>query len=228
MSGDQSLPPDWATALTTDALFQSVQAAAVQSHQVCLQLSTRYSLLLAETEEGRDAGLGGTITEERRDLQQKQAETYMRYFQDTVGGLTIVDEGLRVLHAGHARIVLLGRPDTHETAESLRFEGLLAKLKHLADQTYALAHQLTALMTQVRTVGAATADAAALPRIIVDKAVLESGITTCAICLNDLQVLDEVTKLPCNHMEWHSGCIGSWLAGHNSCPHCRRPVSDSV
>ena len=68
-------------------------------------------------------------------------------------------------------------------------------------------------------------DFAALPKIIVDEAMLAGDITACVICLNDLQLHDEVTKLPCKHMAWHSACIAVWVEQHGRCPYCRAEIA---
>ena len=70
-------------------------------------------------------------------------------------------------------------------------------------------------------------DIAALPKIIVDESMLGGDSLTCMICLHDLQLLDEVTKLPCNHMAWHSDCIALWIGqhGHTRCPYCRGEIT---
>ncbi|KAJ4955636.1 hypothetical protein NE237_012419 [Protea cynaroides] len=45
----------------------------------------------------------------------------------------------------------------------------------------------------------------------------------CAVCLDDLQDLREITYLPCAH-SYHSDCLLPWLATHSHCPYCRTLV----
>jgi len=46
-----------------------------------------------------------------------------------------------------------------------------------------------------------------------------TGIT-CAICLVDLQVGEQVRDLVCGH-PFHPACVDQWLQMNNTCPNCR-------
>ena len=48
----------------------------------------------------------------------------------------------------------------------------------------------------------------------------------CSICMDTVELNAEVTTLPCNHW-FHEECVVAWLKEHNTCPHCRKPISGS-
>ncbi|KAG0532572.1 hypothetical protein BDA96_04G118700 [Sorghum bicolor] len=51
------------------------------------------------------------------------------------------------------------------------------------------------------------------------------GVTTCAVCLEDLRGGEMVRSLPeCRHL-FHVGCIDAWLQMHVTCPLCRSDLS---
>jgi E3 ubiquitin-protein ligase RNF115/126 len=61
----------------------------------------------------------------------------------------------------------------------------------------------------------------------VDRAMLgDDGKAECSICMDNVELGSEVTVLPCNHW-FHGDCVTSWLKEHDTCPHCRKPISDS-
>lgn len=72
----------------------------------------------------------------------------------------------------------------------------------------------------------ATEDAInALPKKKVDQGMLgDDGKLECSICIENLEVDEEVTVLPCHHL-FHEECIKAWLREHDSCPHCRKPIT---
>jgi len=47
---------------------------------------------------------------------------------------------------------------------------------------------------------------------------------TCSICLEDFQADSECHQFYCYHI-FHEECIGEWLAKHDSCPDCRKPIT---
>ncbi|RJE17698.1 RING finger domain protein [Aspergillus sclerotialis] len=64
-----------------------------------------------------------------------------------------------------------------------------------------------------------------LPKKKVDEEMLGSeGKAECSICMDPVEMGTEVTELPCKHW-FHFNCIEMWLNQHNTCPHCRRPIS---
>ena len=65
---------------------------------------------------------------------------------------------------------------------------------------------------------------AALPKKRVEKSMLGSdGKAECSVCMDNVEVGDEVTFLPCNHW-FHEQCVGAWLKEHDTCPHCRKGI----
>ena len=61
----------------------------------------------------------------------------------------------------------------------------------------------------------------------VDRGMLgEDGKAECSICMDNVEMGNEVTVLPCTHW-FHGDCVTSWLKEHDTCPHCRKPVGDS-
>uniref|UniRef100_A0A7C8YFX6 RING-type E3 ubiquitin transferase n=1 Tax=Opuntia streptacantha TaxID=393608 RepID=A0A7C8YFX6_OPUST len=48
----------------------------------------------------------------------------------------------------------------------------------------------------------------------------EEECSTCAVCLEEHRVGENVVKLPCNH-GFHSRCMLPWLPAHPLCPCCR-------
>ncbi|EXJ85351.1 hypothetical protein A1O1_05715 [Capronia coronata CBS 617.96] len=52
------------------------------------------------------------------------------------------------------------------------------------------------------------------------------GMAECSICMDNVELGDEMTVLPCNHW-FHGDCVTAWLKEHDTCPHCRRPISNA-
>ena len=56
------------------------------------------------------------------------------------------------------------------------------------------------------------------------------GELECIICLSDMEVKEELVKLPCSEAEgakahiFHSECLKRWLLCSAACPTCRRGV----
>ncbi|WEW57257.1 C3HC4 type zinc-finger (RING finger) protein [Emydomyces testavorans] len=67
----------------------------------------------------------------------------------------------------------------------------------------------------------------ALPKKPVDKTMLgHDGKAECSICMDSVEIRDEVTELPCKHW-FHENCISVWLNEHDTCPHCRKGIMES-
>lgn len=65
----------------------------------------------------------------------------------------------------------------------------------------------------------------ALPKKPVDKTMMGSdGKAECSVCMDNVEIGDEVTVLPCNHW-FHGACVGAWLNEHDTCPHCRQGIT---
>ncbi|KAI0203799.1 hypothetical protein F4808DRAFT_415876 [Astrocystis sublimbata] len=71
----------------------------------------------------------------------------------------------------------------------------------------------------------ATANAiASLQKKKLDEKMLGSEMKgECTICIDEVNVGDEVMVLPCNHW-FHEECASLWLKQHNSCPVCRAAI----
>ena len=71
---------------------------------------------------------------------------------------------------------------------------------------------------------ASAAAIAALPKKKIDESMLGSdGKAECSVCMDNVNVGDEVTVLPCSHW-FHGDCVGAWLKEHDTCPHCRQGI----
>lgn len=71
---------------------------------------------------------------------------------------------------------------------------------------------------------ASAAAIAALPKKLADKTMMGSdGKAECSVCMDAVDIGDEVTVLPCNHW-FHGDCVGAWLKEHDTCPHCRAGI----
>jgi hypothetical protein len=75
--------------------------------------------------------------------------------------------------------------------------------------------------------GPATQEALAhLGKKKVDKEMLGSdGKAECSVCMDDVQLDEEVSVLPCKHW-FHEACVTAWLKEHNTCPICRTGVGE--
>jgi len=64
----------------------------------------------------------------------------------------------------------------------------------------------------------------ALAKRKVDKSMLgDNGKAECSVCMDNVELGDKVTFLPCNHW-FHEDCVGAWLREHDTCPHCRQGI----
>lgn len=48
----------------------------------------------------------------------------------------------------------------------------------------------------------------------------ESKLMTCVICMEEVIIGSQLTRMPCFHL-FHEDCISRWLLGHLICPLCR-------
>ncbi|KAJ9163633.1 hypothetical protein P3X46_023282 [Hevea brasiliensis] len=53
---------------------------------------------------------------------------------------------------------------------------------------------------------------------------IEDSTEHCMICLEELLIGSEVTRMPCSHL-YHSGCILNWLEKSRACPLCRFEIA---
>jgi E3 ubiquitin-protein ligase RNF115/126 len=50
------------------------------------------------------------------------------------------------------------------------------------------------------------------------------GRAECSICMDEVNIGEEVTELPCKHW-FHHPCVAAWLTEHDTCPHCRKGIA---
>ncbi|KAJ2907343.1 RING finger domain-containing protein [Zalerion maritima] len=65
-----------------------------------------------------------------------------------------------------------------------------------------------------------------LPRRPLDNEMLPEGTGECTICIQDVELGEEMVVLPCTHW-FHEDCIMHWLREHGTCPICRQPIDAS-
>lgn len=88
---------------------------------------------------------------------------------------------------------------------------------------------ISQLMEQTATSNApppaTQADIDNLPRKKVDESMLgDEHKAECSICMDEVNIGEEVTVLPCKHW-FHHQCVGAWLLEHDTCPHCRKGIT---
>jgi hypothetical protein len=72
---------------------------------------------------------------------------------------------------------------------------------------------------------ATQADIDALPRKNVSEDMLgEEHKAECSICMDEVNIGEQVTELPCKHW-FHHQCVSAWLLEHDTCPHCRKSIT---
>lgn len=49
--------------------------------------------------------------------------------------------------------------------------------------------------------------------------------SSCCICLNEYELLQELRVLPCSH-HFHKDCVDEWLLVNSTCPTCRTSIFD--
>lgn len=50
------------------------------------------------------------------------------------------------------------------------------------------------------------------------------GRAECSICMEEVNIGEEVAELPCHHW-FHHACVAAWLGEHDTCPHCRKGIT---
>jgi hypothetical protein len=69
---------------------------------------------------------------------------------------------------------------------------------------------------------------ASLPEVYITDAMLgETGVANCSICVDPVQSGELVTLMHCDHW-FHGECITTWLNDHNTCPICRKSISEGL
>lgn len=62
-----------------------------------------------------------------------------------------------------------------------------------------------------------------LPKVTITKEQVEIKLQ-CSVCMEDYKVDETVHKLPCDHL-FHENCIVPWLELHDTCPVCRKGLT---
>ena len=75
---------------------------------------------------------------------------------------------------------------------------------------------LTMMDVDIPFVGASKSSIESLKRVRIDD---QAGVS-CSVCLDDILVGSQATKLPCSHI-FHGDCIVKWLVNSKYCPLCR-------
>lgn len=67
-----------------------------------------------------------------------------------------------------------------------------------------------------------------LPKVRITKDMMDpsTGKASCSICMDDVAIGDEVTRLWCSHW-FHESCVEAWLKEHDSCPQCRKGIVEA-
>jgi len=63
-----------------------------------------------------------------------------------------------------------------------------------------------------------------LPSLVYEGQELPANQSTCAVCIADFEVTEELRGLECTH-HFHKECIDKWLGVSPSCPVCKREVN---
>ena len=61
-------------------------------------------------------------------------------------------------------------------------------------------------------------------RKVEDSMMGNDGKAECSICMDNVEIGQDVTVLPCNHW-FHGDCVTAWLKEHDTCPHCRKGIT---
>ena len=150
---------------------------------------------------------------------------------------TSTNTTLRILStmlSGFSGTVVMGGtgPNGSPSPFSLLTQLLNPANAHHGDAVYtqeALDRVISQLMEQHSTSsapGPASSEAiAALPKAKVQESMLgNDGKAECSVCMDNVEVGEEVTMLPCKHW-FHGDCVGAWLKEHDTCPHCRQSIT---
>lgn len=147
---------------------------------------------------------------------------------DTVNRARLVATVLQSMHTGmmeQGHDAEIGAPNMYAL-----FSSILGNGTH-GDAVYtdeALDRIITQMMDQQNANGApgpaSAAAIAALPKQKADKSMMgHDGKAECSVCMDAVEIGDEVTMLPCKHW-FHGDCVGAWLKEHDTCPHCRQGI----
>lgn len=110
--------------------------------------------------------------------------------------------------------------------------GMMAPGGNLGDFVYSqegldrIVSQLMEQTASSNAPGPATqTDIDALPRKTVTEDMLgDEHKAECSICMDEVNIGEQVTELPCKHW-FHHQCVSAWLLEHDTCPHCRKGIT---
>lgn len=71
---------------------------------------------------------------------------------------------------------------------------------------------------------ATVADIAGLEKVEINNIHIEQS-AECPVCKEEFSVGEDASKLPCTHF-FHPPCVVTWLEMHNTCPVCRKPITE--
>ena len=60
-------------------------------------------------------------------------------------------------------------------------------------------------------------------RVIAEEGLQGELLNECSICLEDFDVGQKISELPCCHL-FHKGCVEQWMQNNHNCPLCRLSV----
>lgn len=137
------------------------------------------------------------------------------------------EANLRGTHNANA-----GQPVVHPLFQLFSSMGWMGSGGQMGDFVYSqegLDRIISQLMEQTATSnapGPATQDDIdALPRKQITAEDLgPEGTAECSICMDEVNIGEEVTVLPCKHW-FHHQCVSAWLLEHDTCPHCRKGIT---
>lgn len=125
-----------------------------------------------------------------------------------------------------------GQMPPHPFLQLFTSMGLMGNGGQMGDFVYSqegLDRIVSQLMEQTATSNApgpaAERDIENLPRKKITEDMLGPEHTAeCSICMDEVNIGEEVTMLPCKHW-FHHQCVSAWLSEHDTCPHCRQGIT---
>ena len=210
-----------------DRTINSIQTCTAQVERLCRECMSTYVTIEEEFAARRQAQQAGLVTGAREAAHRRYLERAGEMNDLVRRAEEVLVRGVRLFNAPSAG------PRMEDVAGVIRFNERMDMLELLQDRVEYLRHcaeRLIALLSRAlgipleqRAQSAPVVDIKALPKVVVDQAILLKGdVLSCIICLEELRLRDELIVLPCSHMMWHSACIGKWIEEKGNCPYCRK------